>query len=377
MNLNEQLYAPSEEKEEVEKQAETRISIRKSIKISYILIWFWLILIGAFLGILWSAYSLLISLREVGTFPLNTIFFLATTIVFSFFANYLSSTISLINHFKKEGYKAAFLILLGNIGGLILRHILSKQDEILFYLLIIIFINVFIAYLLYSERNQFVVDSGIRVFRKILICLLVIYFLLFPLAFYSLQVSEKILEEKLELAREELDQKLIEISRAREIEVFSWTTYKNQEFGFELEYPEGWYIEIEKIPATERLRTPDSPQETRIAFAEKEFPENYWNSSFPYFMVTIFPISKEPSYEFFKDNLSKIESNSDEYRAVSIGGIKGVEKNIFVPNREYDIQVEYKAHVFGLRLHRVLDENLNRVYCNISERVLSSFRFLD
>jgi len=336
---------------------------------------FWFVLVGIF-GILISLGSLavllftMLQLSQLGVDFIFIIFFVLAAVGFFTLSFYSFKISSLIHRLDREGYRTAMLYLITMMGGSLLTalgYVFTKQAQYILLFLPAISINAVIVYILYAERSLFEAKPGPKIFKKMLIVLAILFFLITPLGFYIKVKTEQfaVRQERLaESQRQAALQKIIEDSKKREKEIISWERYKNEQFGFELEYPSGWFM---KIYPPEYWTQWGGAEEIVIAFAEKEMPK-YWSADIPYFWISIYQSDEQNfMYQNFRSRMSKIGTSL--FFSATLGGEKGVDNGL-------SIAVQHGGYVYELSLHSVLDENLNLVYSDISKKIWSSFKFI-
>lgn len=323
--------------------------------------------VGVLLGLL-SIGGFAITMGQPLVSLVQLVFFLLAGIVFLVLAFYCFKISSLIHCLDREGYETALIFLqtmmLGSLVSAIIGLVIKKQPSSSFILAAII-PNAVIVSLLYSQRDVFAVDSGIRILKRVAI-ILSLFLLLIPLGLYATFATEKLQSEARKLELKEMEeawkakqeafrQELLE----REPTVTSWEKYTNDQFGFELEYPANWNTKVYKV-------SPRSPEYITIAFTEKGLPEN-WNPETAYFWISVFPITDELHYEMFQRWMSEI--GSPLFNTATLGGESGVDHG-------GGVAIQRGDYVYDLRLSLVLDENYDYSYSDISKRVWSSFGFV-
>lgn len=340
---------------------------QETTKIKIVALWFVLVgLAGILLALGLLAGGILVLSQSSPDSPyliLQLIYFFVGASVFTFSALLLLKISSLIHKLETVGYQSAFIFLSAiAFGSLVTAPIfffIERQLPTVIFGLFSFGINSLLLYLLRSEKQRFTAVTINQSPKIKTMAAVILLFLTIPLGIF-LQVSAKTFEER---QMKETLRELAEKEREKnpEPEVSAWESYTNLQFGFRINVPASWYRK-EYLPD-------EYWQETRIAFGPTELPD-YWYPDALYFWVTVFPTTDQYMYSMFQERLSKI--GQGYFKKEDLGGVEGVGE---VDNGS--VAAEHKNYVYELHLHLTVDDELNYHRSEISEKILSSFKFTE
>ena len=145
-----------------------------------------------------------------------------------------------------------------------------------------------------------------------------------------------------------------------EPKVFSWETYTNQRLNFQTSVPSGWN-QKEYMPKNRVTG------KTVVAFDPKKLPDSFTLAS-SYFAVAVTPVTNKDEFDKYKNNLSQI--GNDNISESFLDGVRGYDTGSF-------ISVEHKGYIYELILTSVRNVEGDFEYTEISQRGISSFKFID